>query len=44
MTAGEIVLRTTCRVAEPLRLSREAYVKIFLREIIDWNDDRDREG
>ncbi|HTB72433.1 MAG TPA: phosphate ABC transporter substrate-binding protein PstS [Polyangiaceae bacterium] len=38
MTAGEIVLSYNLPIAEPLRLSREAYVKIFLREITKWND------
>jgi phosphate transport system substrate-binding protein len=38
MTAGEIVLSYNLPLAEPLRLSREAYIKIFLRQITRWND------
>lgn len=40
MTAGVIVLSYNLPgVTEPIRLSREAYVKIFLREISNWTDD-----
>ncbi len=40
MTAGVIVLSYNVPgVTEPIRLSREAYVSIFLREITKWNDD-----
>jgi phosphate transport system substrate-binding protein len=40
MTAGGIVLSYNVPgVSEPIRLSREAYVNIFLREITNWNDD-----
>jgi phosphate transport system substrate-binding protein len=38
MTAGEIVLSYNLPLGEPIRLSREVYVKIFLREITSWND------
>jgi phosphate transport system substrate-binding protein len=39
MTAGLIVLSYNVpRITEPIRLSRTAYVKIFLRQIKDWND------
>jgi phosphate transport system substrate-binding protein len=38
MTAGEIVLSYNLNLTAPLRLSRTAYVKIFLREITNWND------
>ncbi len=39
MTAGCIVLSyNLAGVARPLRLSRLAYVKIFLRQITNWND------
>jgi phosphate transport system substrate-binding protein len=39
MTAGCIVLAYHLPgVSEPIRLSRAAYVKIFLREISRWND------
>lgn len=38
MTAGEIALSYNLPVSAPLRLSRAAYVKIFLREITSWND------
>jgi phosphate transport system substrate-binding protein len=38
MTAGEIVLSYNLPLQAPLRLSRRAYVKIFLREITKWND------
>lgn len=39
MTAGCIVLAYHLpEVSQPLRLSRAAYVKIFLREITRWND------
>ena len=40
MTAGVIVLSYNVPgLTEPIRLSREAYVRIFLREITNWNDD-----
>jgi phosphate transport system substrate-binding protein len=38
MTAGEIVLSYNLPLAAPLRLSRAAYVKIFLGQITRWND------
>jgi phosphate transport system substrate-binding protein len=39
MTAGLIVLSYQVPgITEPIRLSRTAYVKIFLREIKNWND------
>lgn len=38
MTAGEIVLSYNVPLPAPLRLSRSAYVEIFLREITKWND------
>src|SRR5262245_37014042 len=38
MTAGEIVLSYNLPLSQPLRLSRSAYVKIFLRQITRWND------
>ena len=39
MTAGLIVLSYNVPgLTEPIRLSRTAYVKIFLREIKNWND------
>jgi phosphate transport system substrate-binding protein len=38
MTAGEIVLSYNLPLAQPIRLSRAAYIKIFLREITKWND------
>ncbi len=38
MTAGEIVLSYNLQLAAPVRLSRAAYIKIFLREITKWND------
>jgi phosphate transport system substrate-binding protein len=38
MTAGEIVLSYNLPLAQPLRLSRAVYVKIFLREVTKWND------
>jgi phosphate transport system substrate-binding protein len=38
MTAGEIVLSYNLPLPAPIRLSRAAYVKIFLREITSWND------
>jgi phosphate transport system substrate-binding protein len=38
MTAGEIVLSYNLPLETPLRLSRSAYIKIFLREITRWND------
>jgi phosphate transport system substrate-binding protein len=39
MTAGEIVLSyNLAGVSVPIRLSRAAYIKIFLREITKWND------
>src|SRR5262249_39441965 len=38
MTAGEIVLSYNLPLTAPLRLSRRAYIKIFLREIEKWND------
>jgi phosphate transport system substrate-binding protein len=38
MTAGEIALSYNLPLAAPVRLSRRAYVKIFLREITKWND------
>jgi phosphate transport system substrate-binding protein len=38
MTAGEIVLSYNLPLTAPLRLSRAAYVKIFLREITKWDD------
>jgi phosphate transport system substrate-binding protein len=38
MTAGEIVLSYNLPLAAPLRLSRSAYIKIFLRDITKWND------
>jgi phosphate transport system substrate-binding protein len=39
MTAGLIVLSYNVPgVAKPIRLSRSAYVKIFLGEITDWSD------
>ncbi len=38
MTAGEIVLAYNLQLGAPLRLSRSAYVKIFLREITKWDD------
>jgi phosphate transport system substrate-binding protein len=39
MTAGVIVLAYDVPgVSVPIRLSREAYIKIFLREITNWND------
>jgi phosphate transport system substrate-binding protein len=38
MTAGEIVLSYNLPFAAPLRLSRSAYIKIFLRDITKWND------
>jgi len=40
MTAGLIVLSYNVPgVAEPIRLSRAAYVKIFLREITNWSSE-----
>jgi phosphate transport system substrate-binding protein len=40
MTAGSIVLAYNLTgVTEPLRLSREAYVRIFLGEISSWDDE-----
>jgi len=40
MTAGSIVLSYNLSGFEkPVRLSRKAYVKIFLREILNWNDE-----
>ena len=40
MTAGVIVLSYNLPgITQPIRLSREAYVKIFLREITNWTDD-----
>lgn len=40
MTAGCIVLAYNLpEVSVPIRLSRTAYVKIFLREVTRWNDD-----
>jgi phosphate transport system substrate-binding protein len=40
MTAGGIVLSYSVPgVTESLHFSREAYVKIFLREITNWSDD-----
>jgi phosphate transport system substrate-binding protein len=40
MTAGCIVLSyNLAGMSQPIRLSRNAYVKIFLREITNWNDD-----
>jgi phosphate transport system substrate-binding protein len=38
MTAGEIVLSYNLPLKAPLRLSRDAYIKIFLRQITQWND------
>jgi phosphate transport system substrate-binding protein len=38
MTAGEIVLSYNLPLDAPVRLSRSAYIKIFLREISKWND------
>ena len=39
MTAGAIVLSYNVPgLSAPLRLSRTAYVKIFLRQIVNWND------
>jgi phosphate transport system substrate-binding protein len=39
MTAGLIVLSYNVPgLPEPIRLSRTAYVKIFLRQITNWND------
>ncbi len=38
MTAGEIVLSYNLPVPAPVRLSRAAYVKIFLRQITHWSD------
>jgi phosphate transport system substrate-binding protein len=39
MTAGEIVLSYNVPgVSAPIRLSRTAYIKIFLRDITQWND------
>jgi phosphate transport system substrate-binding protein len=38
MTAGEIALSYNVPLRAPLRLSRSAYVKIFLRQIKKWND------
>jgi phosphate transport system substrate-binding protein len=39
MTAGEIVLSYNVPgVTAPIRLSRAAYIKIFLREITNWSD------
>ncbi len=40
MTAGSIVLSYNLPgVTEPIRLSRQTYVKIFLNEITNWNDE-----
>jgi phosphate transport system substrate-binding protein len=40
MTAGCIVLAYNLSGApNPIRLSREAYVRIFLRDITNWNDE-----
>jgi phosphate transport system substrate-binding protein len=38
MTAGEITLSYNLPLKAPLRLSRRAYIKIFLAEITRWND------
>ena len=38
MTAGEIALSYNLPLGSPIRLSRAAYVRIFLREITRWND------
>jgi phosphate transport system substrate-binding protein len=38
MTAGEIVLSYNLPLRAPLRLSRDVYIKIFLRQITQWND------
>jgi phosphate transport system substrate-binding protein len=38
MTAGEIVLSYNVPASTPIRLSRSTYVKIFLRDITNWND------
>ena len=39
MTAGAVVLSYRLPgIDKPIRLSREAYVKIFLRDITNWND------
>jgi phosphate transport system substrate-binding protein len=38
MTAGEIALSYNLPLDTPLRLSRQVYIKIFLREITKWND------
>jgi phosphate transport system substrate-binding protein len=39
MTAGSIVLSYNLpEVSKPIRLSREAYVKIFLHQITQWNE------
>jgi phosphate transport system substrate-binding protein len=39
MTAGSIVLSyNVTGVEQPIRLSRDAYVKIFLNQITNWND------
>ncbi|MGD0674086.1 MAG: phosphate ABC transporter substrate-binding protein PstS [Polyangiaceae bacterium] len=41
MTAGLIVLSYDLPgIVKPVRLSRSAYVKIFLREITNWNDEQ----
>jgi phosphate transport system substrate-binding protein len=40
MTAGVIVLSYNVPgLREPIRLSRAAYIKIFLRQITNWNDE-----
>ncbi len=40
MTAGVIVLSYNVPgVSQPIRLSRDAYVRIFLREITNWSDE-----
>lgn len=38
MTAGEIVLSYNLPLTAPVRLSRAAYIKIFLRQVKTWND------
>lgn len=38
MTAGEIVLSYNLPLDAPVRLSRSAYIKIFLRQITKWDD------
>jgi phosphate transport system substrate-binding protein len=40
MTAGSVVLAYNLpEITQPLRLSRRAYLRIFLREITHWRDD-----